>query len=108
MTKMTRLVCPWCHTENSVAEWDAKTFKACTSREMKRNYVSLEKDKAYRRGTDTYYCCPNCNEWSGGWRLSIVRPGTDKKNIGCILTITFVPNNMNKAIGDMLNDIKNL
>lgn len=53
MTKMTRLVCPWCHTENSVAEWDAKTFKACTSREMKRNYVSLEKDKAYRRGTDT-------------------------------------------------------
>lgn len=106
--KTMKIICPWCCKDSTVEEWDNESFQACKSREMKRNYISLEKDKAYKRGTDTYYCCPKCKQWSGGWKIVLIRKEGDTDKVIICNPVTFVPKDMSKAIKEMLNTVDKL
>lgn len=61
------LTCPKCGREATVKEWDDNTYRQCTTRQMRRDYISLTRKKAYKESSDTYYQCLFCNDWIEGW-----------------------------------------
>lgn len=63
--------CPRCGSKHILAEWENTTYGQCTSREMKRAYISLSVDRAYKEKSNTFYMCPRCNQWSRGSQLII-------------------------------------
>ena len=67
--ELTEVICPWCHEKSTVKEWDDNTYKCCTSREMRRLYLSIKEVKAFYKGSGKYYKCPKCNMWSEGCNL---------------------------------------
>ena len=73
MINTTEMIqCPWCINKTSLGEWDANTFKQCVTREMRRSYINLTKNRAFERRSDTFYLCPICGKWSRGCQLKIV------------------------------------
>lgn len=65
--------CIHCNKISKVSDWDLKTFNECTSREMRREYISLTDNKAFKKTSDTWYMCPCCKEYNEGYKLKIER-----------------------------------
>lgn len=61
------LECLTCGMDSTVKEWDTQTYSNCTSRFLRRDYISLTRKKAYKEATDTLYQCPHCLCWTEGW-----------------------------------------
>lgn len=74
--------CPRCGKTSSLRDWDDKSYKACLSREMRRAFVHLKNEKAFKRSTDTFYLCPKCNNWSRGSQLTIESEDIKLKKLG--------------------------
>ena len=65
------VICPRCDKKSTLKEWDDNTFKECKSREMRRLYLHLNMEKAFKKSSDTFYLCPKCNNWSRGSQLIV-------------------------------------
>ena len=64
--------CPVCGVSSPLVEWDSLTHSKCTSREMRRAFISLEEARAYnRKDNKMMYMCPNCNEYINGSKLKV-------------------------------------
>lgn len=75
--------CPWCMGESKLKEWSDLTYEQCTSREMKREFHSLSEPVAWIENPGYFFKCPICNNWSGGFNLSIVNTEDEKlKRLG--------------------------
>ena len=70
--------CPWCMGENTLQNWEDTTKAECTSRETRRAYRSLTNESVWKKESKNFYKCPNCNQWSRGNKLKIIRP-SDKR-----------------------------
>lgn len=64
--------CPRCGKVAKLKTWNDLTHSMCTTREMKRAYTQLYEKKAFRQESNTFYICPNCQQWSRGSQLKIV------------------------------------
>lgn len=69
-----RLECGWCGETHTLGDWDKVTFEGCRSREMKRAFTTLRKEKAYSKGNASYYKCPGCESWCRGNQLIFKNP----------------------------------
>lgn len=76
------IVCPRCGKKHSLSEWENLTYAQCTSREMKRAYIKLSTERAYREKTNTFYLCPSCNKWSRGSQLIIESDDPELAKLG--------------------------
>lgn len=66
------VMCPWCRVVSKLSVWDDVTFSECINREMKRSYMSLRDTNAWKHGSNHFYKCPSCEQWSRGSKLKIV------------------------------------
>ena len=71
--------CGWCQQASRAEEWEENTYKECITREMRRAYTSIYKEKAFKRKTEAFYKCPKCNKWIRGSKLKIVN--TEDENL---------------------------
>lgn len=72
LDKLTMIRCGWCGSKDTAVNWDKLTYSECKSREMRRLYTPIFKEKTFNRNADTFYKCPNCGTWSRGSQLAIV------------------------------------
>lgn len=64
--------CPRCRQNSKLRVWDTLTYSMCSTREMRRAYTQLYKEKAFKHESNTFYVCPMCRNWSRGSQLKIV------------------------------------
>ena len=64
--------CPWCGNKEELGVWNDYTYMQCTSREMRRAFTELTREKAFTRKAKTFYLCIKCNKWVRGSQLWIV------------------------------------
>ncbi len=81
MISKTSLVrCPWCEKENTVEKWNDGTFAQCTNREMKRDFMPMTNEKAFKKNSVSFYVCPNCGKWTRGSQLLLIRGQNNSNN----------------------------
>ena len=64
--------CPWCDIDTEAKKWNDLTFSYCTSREMKREFRDIYDKQVWGKGSDHFYICPACKNWSRGNQLRLV------------------------------------
>lgn len=79
LDKNTLVVCPWCGHSNTIEKWNSGTYLQCTNREMKRDFIQMTNEKAFKRNSKSFYMCPSCSKWTRGNQLSIVT--NNNKNV---------------------------
>lgn len=65
------ILCQWCGNKSTAKEWNDNTYAECKSREMRRKYTPIYKERTFKRGANTFYKCPSCGTWSRGSQLKI-------------------------------------
>ena len=61
--------CPWCDKTSTLGEWNDNTYAQCTNREMKRDFMPLMDERAFKKNSVSFYMCPLCKKWSRGSKL---------------------------------------
>ena len=51
LDKNNLVVCPWCGHSNTIEKWNSDTYKQCTNREMKRDFIQMTNEKAFKRNS---------------------------------------------------------
>lgn len=67
------ILCPKCKSSRLVGAWENSTLDDCSTREMRRSFIGLDDTRAYKKGSDLHYKCPNCLQYSEGFKLKIIK-----------------------------------
>ena len=76
------ILCPSCGEVSKLEEWDNRTLRQCTSREMRRDYTSLCSSKAFSKEKRKWYICPKCETCSAGNTLRVEHSDTKISELG--------------------------
>ena len=82
ISRSEKIRCPKCSGISSIGEWNDQSYKMCTTKEMKDDYLPLTHENAFNREEDTYYMCPKCREWTMGCQLKIDTDNPRLKKLG--------------------------
>ena len=72
ITNDSMVRCQWCDEEYEAGEWNDNTFKACTSRSMRRSFKEITSPKAWEHNAKFFYKCPGCGQWLRGNQLVLL------------------------------------
>lgn len=70
--KDENIQCGWCEGKDSAEKWNTYTYNQCKSREQRRAFTQIYKERTFTRAANTFYRCPLCGMWSRGSQLAIV------------------------------------
>ena len=72
ISKNQNIKCPWCGSKDKAVNWNDESYKECKSREQRRAFTEIYKERTFSKGANTYYKCTTCGMWSRGSQLIIV------------------------------------
>lgn len=83
--------CQRCGGISSLGSWNDETYSLCVTREMRRTFTELTKERAFKRESDTFYKCPICGQLSRGSQLIIESDDIKLRKLGreSIITRTY-------------------
>lgn len=91
----TKGFCPVCQKWDYLLAWDARTFDTlCTTRTLKREFISIMKKSSRNKGKDLNYLCPSCNEIIPSYLIKIKNFDNEEP------TLEILINNENNNITD--------